>query len=96
MTFLTEKCEFSTTNTEFIWKKNKLVIEDGYLITSGVINNIRVPLKSIETVVWCINPAKPTISPALKIIGKGIVLAEIQVGTDIINDIQDWILKKVG
>ncbi|MDH5161830.1 hypothetical protein [Heyndrickxia oleronia] len=94
MALLEEMSTLTTTNTEFIWKKNKIVIDNGYLTTSGVINNIRVPLNAIETVVWSINPAKPTLSPCLKIIGKGIVLAEIQIGIDIINDVQDWILTK--
>ncbi|GIN87650.1 hypothetical protein J6TS2_40360 [Heyndrickxia sporothermodurans] len=96
MALLGENTTWTTTNTEFFWKKNRLIVENGYLTSSGVINNIRVPLRAIETVVWSINPAKPTISPSLKIIGKGIVLAEIQVGIDIINDVQDWILTKIG
>ena len=32
-----EMSTLTTTNTEFIWKKNKIVIENGYLTTSGVI-----------------------------------------------------------
>lgn len=86
------KNTLTATETEYSWKKNKIKIENGYLTSSGVINTIRVPLNAIETVVWSMNPAKATIIPTLKIIGKGVVLAEIQVGIDIINDIQDWIL----
>lgn len=96
MALLGENNTWTTTNTEFFWKKNRIIVENGYLTSCGVINNIRVPLNAIETVVWSINPAKPTISPALKIIGKGIVLAEIQVSVDVINDVQDWILTKIG
>ncbi|MED3655285.1 hypothetical protein P4489_13350 [Heyndrickxia sporothermodurans] len=95
MAYLDGSNVLTESNMEYLWKKNKITIENGYLMSSGLINNVRVPLKAIETVVWAINPAKPTLSPALKIIGKGIVLAEIQIGIDIINDVQDWILEKL-
>ncbi|MGY3314657.1 hypothetical protein ACV242_003153 [Peribacillus simplex] len=85
----------TVTDKEYVWKKNEIKIENGYLVSKGIINNIRVPLNAIETAVWSINPTKPTIAPTLKIIGKGVVLAEMAVGIDIINDIQDWILKNI-
>ncbi|MBT2605629.1 hypothetical protein J7E55_21855 [Bacillus sp. ISL-53] len=85
----------TVTDTEYSWKKNEIKIIEGYLVSKGVINNIRVPLNAIETAVWSLNPTKPTITPTLKIIGKGVVLAELAVGIDIINDIQDWILKNI-
>ncbi|MCM3675030.1 hypothetical protein M3699_14325 [Peribacillus simplex] len=85
----------TVTDKEYSWKKNEIKIENGYLVSKGIINNIRVPLSAIETAVWSINPTKPTIVPTLKIIGRGVVLAELAVGIDIINDIQDWILKNI-
>lgn len=83
------------TNTEFIWKKNYFKIKDGYLKTGGTLNTNRIPLNAIETVVWSLNPLKPTMTPPLRVIGKGVVLAEIPVGIDIIEDIQDWIVNNV-
>jgi len=89
------KDTLNVTSTAYSWKKNEIKIEDGYLISKGIITNIRVPIEAIETVVWSMNPAKPTLAPSLKIIGKGVVLVELAVGIDLINEIQDWILKNI-
>lgn len=89
------KDTLTVTDTEYSWKKNEIKIVDGYLTSKGIINNIRVPIADIETAVWSINPTKPTLAPTLKIIGRGVVLAELAVGIDIISDIQDWILKNI-
>ncbi|MFD1387652.1 hypothetical protein ACFQ4Z_12655 [Oceanobacillus oncorhynchi subsp. oncorhynchi] len=77
----------------FTWKKNVIKVEGDYFTTGGTLVNSRIPVDAIETVVWGMNPLKPTVIPKVKIIGKGTVLAEIPVGLDIINDVQDWILE---
>ena len=40
------------TDTEFSWNKNKIVIEDGYLRSEGLINTSRIPMKHIDTVTY--------------------------------------------
>lgn len=83
------------TETSFTWKKNEIHIEGNYLVTKGTLINNRIPLKAIDTVVWAMNPLKPSLVPSLRIIGQGVVLGEIGVGLDIISDVQDWLLEKL-
>ena len=79
----------------FTWKKNVIKVEGDYFTTGGTLVTSRIPVDAIETVVWGMNPLKPTIAPHLKIVGKGVVLAEIPVGLDIINEVQDWMMDNV-
>ncbi|MCM3454091.1 hypothetical protein M3685_09085 [Heyndrickxia oleronia] len=81
------------TDIEFSWNKNKIVIEDGYLRSEGLINTSRIPMKHIDTVTYSFEGIK--IGPELKIIGQGTVLGTLKVGADLINEIQDWILAKL-
>lgn len=83
------------TDREYSWKQNTIRIDGDYLLSSGVTTTVRVPVASIETVTWSMNPLKPTIAPNLKIIGCGTTLAEMAIGVDIINDVQDWFMKNV-
>lgn len=91
-----KKATRNVNDNEFTWKKNVIKIENDYLLTGGTLHTTRIPLDSIETVVWSLNPLKPTIAPNIRIIGKGVILAELPIGLDIINDVQDWILEKIN
>jgi hypothetical protein len=84
------------TDTEFSWKQNKIMIKDDYLVSEGLINYNRIPISHIETVVLSRNGLKDGIPPELKIIGKGVVLGTLQVGNDLKDEIQDWLLEKLG
>lgn len=84
------------TENEFVWKKNRIAIENGYLVTEGIINIVRIPVKAIETVTYCIDGVKDAITPELRIIGKGTILGTIKVGIDIKDDVQDWLIEKLG
>ncbi|MDF2902411.1 MAG: hypothetical protein K0S25_49 [Bacillus sp. (in: firmicutes)] len=83
------------TENEFSWKKNKISIQNGFLVSEGLINVVRVPVRHIETVTYSIEGMKEVLTPELKLIGKGAVLGTLKVGVDLRDDIQDWILEKL-
>jgi hypothetical protein len=83
------------TENEFTWKKNRIAIENGYLVSSGLINVVRIPVKHIETVTYSIEGMKEVLTPEIKLIGKGTILGTLKVGVDLRDDIQDWILEKI-
>lgn len=87
--------EINVTSTEFSWKNNSFAVKEGFLVADGLLNNFRVPLSSIDTVVWSRNPLKPELSWSIRIIGRGVILTEAVVPNDRINDVQDWILDKI-
>lgn len=83
------------TENEITWKKNRIAIEKGYLVSSGLINIVRIPVKHIETVTYSIDGVKEVLTPEIKLIGKGTVLGTLKVGVDLRDEIQDWILEKI-
>lgn len=90
------KSEKVVSETEFSWNKNKIEItQDGYLRSEGLINVVRIPLRHIDTVTYGIVGVKDVLTPDLHIIGQGVVLGTLRVGSDLINEIQDWILSKI-
>jgi hypothetical protein len=85
------------TDTEFSWKTNKIKItDDGYLVSEGLIHFVRIPIRHIETVTYCIKGVKDAVTPEIQIIGKGVVLGTLQVEADLRDEIQDWLLEKLG
>lgn len=80
---------------EFAWKKNRIAVQNGFLVSEGLINVVRIPVKHIETVTYSIEGVKEAITPELRIIGKGTVLGTLKVGVDLKDDIQDWIIEKL-
>ncbi|WP_100331087.1 hypothetical protein [Bacillus xiapuensis] len=87
--------ECTVTATECRWKKNSIKVEKGYLISKGLITNVRIPLQHIDTAVYSMNPKKPALMPALKIIGKGVILAEMDVSAEYVEIVQDWLLQAI-
>ena len=87
--------ECTATDTEYCWKKNIIKVEKGFLISKGPVTNVRVPIHHIDTVVYSMNPKKPAIVPGLKIIGKGTVLAELDISGEYIESVQDWLLQVI-
>lgn len=84
------------SSNEFSWKKNKITLtDDGYLVTDGVININRIPIRHIETVTYSINVTKDVAAPEIQIIGKGVVLGTLKVGNETKDEIQDWLLEKL-
>ncbi|OLN21591.1 hypothetical protein BTO30_14000 [Domibacillus antri] len=88
-----EQAEAVVTATSYCWKKNIVKVEEGYLKSTGMITNTRIPIVHIDTVVYSYNPKKPAIVPVLKIIGKGAVLCEMEISAEHIEPVQDWILR---
>ncbi|OMP66931.1 hypothetical protein [Domibacillus epiphyticus] len=93
--FTEEQTEAVVTETSYCWKKNIVKVEDGYLKSTGMITNTRIPIVHIDTVVYSYNPKKPAIVPILKIIGKGTVLCEMEISAEHIEAVQDWILRVI-
>lgn len=93
--FTGEPAEAVITDCSYCWKKNTVKVEDGYLKSTGMITNTRIPLIHVDTVVYSYNPKKPAIVPVLKIIGKGAVLCEMEVSAEHIEAVQDWILNAI-
>ncbi|KAB7704225.1 hypothetical protein F9802_18205 [Bacillus aerolatus] len=87
--------ECTATDTEYCWKKNVIKVDKGFLISKGLITNVRIPIHHIDTVVYSLNPKKPAIMPGLKIIGKGVVLAEMDITGEYIESVQDWLLRVI-
>ena len=96
---------FSSKNTkkkivndqEFSWNKNKVSLtEDGYLVSEGVININRIPIRHIETVVYSVNVTKEIAVPEIQLIGRGVVLGTLKVGNETKDELQDWLLEKLG
>ncbi|OES45607.1 hypothetical protein [Domibacillus iocasae] len=83
------------TELSYCWKKNSVKIEDGYLKSTGMITNTRIPLKHLDTVVYSYNPKKPAIVPVLKMIGRGAVLCEMEISAEHIEAVQDWMLRAI-
>ncbi|EEM16203.1 hypothetical protein COM13_28410 [Bacillus pseudomycoides] len=84
------------TDNKFTWKNNVIEItEDGYLLTSGIIGIVRIPVRHIETVTYTMNPLKPSIDIDINLIGKGVVLGKIIVGMDLKDEVQDWLLERI-
>ncbi|MDX5474609.1 MAG: hypothetical protein LPK00_03645 [Bacillaceae bacterium] len=82
---------------EFSWNKNKVSLtEDGYLVSEGVININRIPIRHIETVVYSVNVTKEIAVPEIQLIGKGVVLGTLKVGNETKDELQDWLLEKLG
>lgn len=88
--------ECTVTATEYAWKKNSIKVEHGYLISKGMITNVRIPLQHIDTVVYCMNPKKPALVPSLKIVGKGVILAELEIAPNYVESVQDWLLQAIN
>jgi hypothetical protein len=86
----------TVTANEFAWKKNRIAIQNGFLVSEGLINVVRIPVKHIETVTYSIEGVKEAIAPELSIIGKGTVLGTLKVGVDLKDDIQDWLIENLG
>jgi len=93
--FTDEQAQAVVTESSYSWKKNCVKVEDGYLKSTGMVTNTRIPIKHVDTVVYSYNPKKPAIVPVLKIIGKGTVLCEMEISTEHIEAVQDWILHVV-
>ncbi|MFK2827003.1 hypothetical protein QYG89_15225 [Bacillus sp. B190/17] len=87
--------ECTATDTEYCWKKNMIKVENGFLISKGPITNVRIPIHHIDTVVYSMNPMKPTIMPGLRIIGRGATLAEMDIPGEYIESVQDWLLRVI-
>ncbi|MEK4029515.1 MULTISPECIES: hypothetical protein [Bacillaceae] len=87
--------ECTTTDTEYRWKKNVIKVDKGFLISKGIVTNVRIPIHHIDTVVYSMNPKKPALVPGLKIIGKGTVLAELDISGEYIESVQDWLLQVI-
>ncbi|MBM7649199.1 hypothetical protein JOC78_002152 [Bacillus ectoiniformans] len=85
----------TVTDQEYLWKKNCIKAENNYLVSKGLITNVRIPIKHIDTVVYSMNPKKPAIVPVLKIIGQGTVLAEMDIPAIYIESVQDWLLQVI-
>ncbi|WP_096155376.1 MULTISPECIES: hypothetical protein [Bacillus] len=84
-------------DNEFSWNKNKVELtEDGYLVSEGVININRIPIRHIETVVYSVNITKEVAVPEIQLIGKGVVLGTLKIGNDTKDDLQDWLLERLG
>jgi hypothetical protein len=83
------------TDNEYSWKKNKISIQNGYLVSEGLINIVRIPTKHIETVTYSIEGVKEVFTPELQLIGKGVVLGKLKVGVDLRDEIQDWLMEKL-
>lgn len=81
------------TPSEYSFKHNFLKVNGDFLEIGGLIGTARVHLDAIETVAYSVKV--PGITMALKIIGCGVVLAEVNVGVDIMNEVQEWILTAV-
>lgn len=82
---------------EFSWNKNKVSLtEGGYLVSEGVININRIPIRHIETVVYSVNVTKEIAVPEIQLIGKGVVLGTLKVGNETKDELQDWLLEKLG
>ena len=82
---------------EFSWNKNRVSLtEDGYLVSEGVININRIPIRHIETVVYSVNVTKEIAVPEIQLIGKGVVLGTLKVGNETKDELQDWLLEKLG
>lgn len=90
------KVNYSITDNEFSWSNNSFKIEDDFLIADGLLNNFRVPLNSIETVVWSRNPMKPEVAISMRIVGKGVVLVDADVPFDRVSEVQNWILNRIA
>lgn len=88
--------ECTATDTEYCWKKNVIKVDKGFLISKGLVTNVRIPIHHIDTVVYSMNPKKPAIVPGLKIIGKGTVLAELDISGEYIESVQDWLLQVIA
>jgi hypothetical protein len=86
----------NVTENEFSWKKNKISVVNGYLVSEGLINVVRIPVRHIETVTYSIEGVKEAITPELRIIGKGTILGTLKVGVDLKDDIQDWLIENLG
>ncbi|EOO65512.1 hypothetical protein ACQVPJ_26240 [Bacillus mycoides] len=84
------------TDNEFTWKKNTIKITDMYVESSGLINIVRIPKKHIETVTYQIKTTKPSMSVDINLIGKGVVLGTIDVGIDLKDEIQDWLMSRLN
>ncbi|OZI12871.1 hypothetical protein CD798_06110 [Bacillaceae bacterium SAOS 7] len=87
--------ECTVTDTECLWKKNVIKIENGYLVSKGLVTNVRIPLHHVDTVVYSMNPKKPALVPGLKIVGKGVILAEMDISAEYIETVQDWLLQVI-
>ena len=84
------------TDNKFTWKNNVIEItEAGYLLTSGIIGIVRIPVRHIETVTYTMNPLKPSIDIDINLIGKGVVFGKIIVGMDLTDEVQDWLLERI-
>lgn len=88
--------ECTATDTEFCWKKNVIKVDRGFLVSKGPVTNVRIPIGHIDTVVYSMNPKKPAIVPGLKIVGKGAVLAELDISGEYIESVQDWLLHVIS
>ncbi|KKK40098.1 hypothetical protein WQ57_01515 [Mesobacillus campisalis] len=86
----------TVSEPEFSWKTNKIKIENGYLVSEGLINIVRIPVRHIETVTYTIEGVKEAFTPELNIFGKGVLLGKLKVSIDLKDEIQDWILERVG
>lgn len=86
---------FKITENEITWKQNSIKIEKGYIVSAGLINIVRIPLRHVDTVSISSSGIKDAILPELNIIGKGTVLGTLKVGIDIKDEIQDWLLGKI-
>lgn len=86
---------FKITDDAIKWKQNEIKIENGYIVSSGLINIVRIPLRHVETITISSEGIKEAIIPELNIIGKGTVLGKLKVGGDIKDEIQDWLLQKI-
>ncbi len=85
------------SNSEFSWNKNKIALtDDGYLVSEGVININRIPIRHIETVTYSINVTKDVAAPEIQLIGKGVVLGTLKVGNETKDELQDWLLEHLG
>ncbi|WP_046176146.1 hypothetical protein [Domibacillus indicus] len=97
MAIFTESQEEAViTETSYCWKKNSIKIENGYLKSTGMVTNTRIPINHVDTIVYSYNPKKPAIVPVLKIIGRGAVLCEMEISAEHIEGVQDWLLRVIG
>ncbi|MBM7661100.1 non-ribosomal peptide synthetase component E (peptide arylation enzyme) [Bacillus mesophilus] len=84
------------SENEFSWSENKVSItEDGYLLSEGVMNINRIPIRHIETVTYHINMTKDVAATEIQLVGKGVVLGVLKVGNELKDELQDWLLAKL-
>lgn len=92
-----DKRKKKVSMNEYSWKENKIAItEDGYIISEGSINANRIPIRHIDTITYSMNVTKDIGVPEIQIIGKGVILGTLKVANETKDELQDWLLARLG